>query len=217
MQTVSSGDMLASTLKTSTEPVLTGPRPRAVWAPHRRHLLRTSSRPWSPLGEPRRSCAVQEEAESPPIVVRDPWLHNRDRAPRTTLARSPHPRGRSLHTAALGSNELSALLEACFRRSTTRVAAHRPASAGNQKSSLSVGSPPGLATGILRLRLRMTRGGNRMWIATGGGVCVVEGNTWTTYTETDGLAHHIVNAVAVDGAGHVWLGTEAGPNELAPW
>ena len=40
------------------------------------------------------------------------------------------------------------------------------------------------------------------------------GSTWTTYTTEDGLAHNYVLAIAIDGAGNRWFGTDGGLSVL---
>jgi ligand-binding sensor domain-containing protein len=67
-------------------------------------------------------------------------------------------------------------------------------------------------------------GGGWLWFGTyGGGVSVLDhggtpfdkgGDTWTTFTESDGLAYNIVNAVAVHGGGWLWFGTSGGMSVL---
>jgi ligand-binding sensor domain-containing protein len=39
---------------------------------------------------------------------------------------------------------------------------------------------------------------------------LAEGEAWTTYTEEDGLASNWVYAIAVDGEGALWFGTDSG-------
>jgi len=45
---------------------------------------------------------------------------------------------------------------------------------------------------------------------TTGGVSVFDDHTWKTYTTADGLASNVVNAVAIDEAGHKWFRTATG-------
>ncbi|TEU17916.1 MAG: hypothetical protein E3J21_07205 [Anaerolineales bacterium] len=63
-------------------------------------------------------------------------------------------------------------------------------------------------------------GAGRIWAGTswwmmahypepsGAGVSVFDGATWHTYTRADGLASDLITAIAVDKAGHVWVGSE---------
>ena len=63
-------------------------------------------------------------------------------------------------------------------------------------------------------------GEGRLWFSTeGGGVSVLDDggtpfdkgdDTWTTFTEPDGLADDWINAIAVDGGGRLWFSTEGG-------
>ncbi len=48
-----------------------------------------------------------------------------------------------------------------------------------------------------------------LWVG-GAGAAMWNGQTWTTYTLTDGLAGAVIQAIAVDSRGRVWLGAEAG-------
>jgi ligand-binding sensor domain-containing protein len=49
-----------------------------------------------------------------------------------------------------------------------------------------------------------------LWFATAGGVSRFDGEEWTTYTTLDGLADNDSTALAVDGAGSVWVGSGSG-------
>ena len=42
------------------------------------------------------------------------------------------------------------------------------------------------------------------------GVSKYDGNTWTTYRTTDGLAADYVQALAIDRRGDIWFGTDYG-------
>jgi ligand-binding sensor domain-containing protein len=63
-------------------------------------------------------------------------------------------------------------------------------------------------------------GAGRLWFGTyGGGVSVLDdGGTpfdetddaWATFTTADGLAYNDIDAIAVDGAGRLWFGTDGG-------
>jgi ligand-binding sensor domain-containing protein len=53
-------------------------------------------------------------------------------------------------------------------------------------------------------------GEGAIWFGTDGGVSRFDGQTWTTYTEEDGLAFSDVNVIAVDGEGALWFGTNGG-------
>lgn len=48
-----------------------------------------------------------------------------------------------------------------------------------------------------------------LWVG-GAGAAMWNGQDWTAYTLTDGLAGAVVQAIAMDSRGRVWLGTEAG-------
>lgn len=48
-----------------------------------------------------------------------------------------------------------------------------------------------------------------LWIG-GAGAARWDGKSWTTYTLTDGLAGAVVQAIATDSRGRIWLGAEAG-------
>ena len=49
------------------------------------------------------------------------------------------------------------------------------------------------------------------WFGTwGGGVSRYDGRTWTNYTTEEGLAGNIVYALAMDGSGGIWAGTNHG-------
>jgi len=58
--------------------------------------------------------------------------------------------------------------------------------------------------------------GDYVWAGTTGGV--VRWNrtdgSYVKYTTADGLAHNEVEAIAVDGAGHLWFGTPLGVSEF---
>ena len=59
---------------------------------------------------------------------------------------------------------------------------------------------------------------DRKWFGTNGyGVSVLDGETWTTYSKTDGLVDDHVVAIAQDESGSMWLGTYRGVSELDPW
>lgn len=50
-----------------------------------------------------------------------------------------------------------------------------------------------------------------LWAGTwGGGLARFDGKTWTNYTDRDGLAGNIVYALAQDGDGTLWVGTNRG-------
>ncbi len=50
-----------------------------------------------------------------------------------------------------------------------------------------------------------------LWAGTwGGGISKFDGNSWTNYTESDGLAGDIVYAIAQDESGVMWFGTNKG-------
>jgi len=49
-----------------------------------------------------------------------------------------------------------------------------------------------------------------LWFGTADGVSRFDGQTWTTYTEEDGLADNSVYAIAVDADGTLWFGTADG-------
>jgi len=63
-------------------------------------------------------------------------------------------------------------------------------------------------------------GGNQTWLGTwGGGVSALDygdtpfdkgDDTWTTFTDAEGLADNEVRAIAVDGGGQLWFGTSNG-------
>jgi len=58
--------------------------------------------------------------------------------------------------------------------------------------------------------------GDFVWAATTGGVVRwnrIDG-TYVKYTATDGLAHNIVYAIAIDQVGHKWFGTWKGVSEF---
>jgi ligand-binding sensor domain-containing protein len=49
------------------------------------------------------------------------------------------------------------------------------------------------------------------WFGTwGGGLARFDGRSWKNYTTSDGLAGNVVNAIAIDAQGVLWLGTNAG-------
>lgn len=48
-----------------------------------------------------------------------------------------------------------------------------------------------------------------LWIG-GAGAAQWDGRAWTTYTLTDGLAGAVVQAIAADSRGRIWLGADAG-------
>jgi ligand-binding sensor domain-containing protein len=49
------------------------------------------------------------------------------------------------------------------------------------------------------------------WFGTwGGGLARFDGRTWKNYTMRDGLAGNVVNSIAIDRRGILWLGTDAG-------
>ena len=54
--------------------------------------------------------------------------------------------------------------------------------------------------------------GNTLWAGTSGGVVKwdMTTGTYVKYTTTDGLADNYVQAIAVDGAGNLWFGTDGG-------
>jgi len=47
-----------------------------------------------------------------------------------------------------------------------------------------------------------------MWFGTIKGVSVYDGNNWTTYTTSDGLANNSVNFIMQDSAGTIWIATQ---------
>jgi ligand-binding sensor domain-containing protein len=52
---------------------------------------------------------------------------------------------------------------------------------------------------------------NRIWVGTlGGGISRYDGKRWTTFTTQEGLAGNVVNALAVDSKGILWIGTDQG-------
>jgi ligand-binding sensor domain-containing protein len=54
-------------------------------------------------------------------------------------------------------------------------------------------------------------GEGALWFGTSqGGASRVDGESWTTYTEEDGLAFGDVNVIAVDGEEALWFGTYGG-------
>jgi len=56
-----------------------------------------------------------------------------------------------------------------------------------------------------------------IWIATqGNGVLRYDGQTMTSFTETEGLLHNMVNAILVDNQGRLWFGTEGGVSLYSP-
>jgi ligand-binding sensor domain-containing protein len=55
------------------------------------------------------------------------------------------------------------------------------------------------------------------WFGTwGGGLSRFDGKRWITYTTQDGLAGNVVNALAFDRRGVLWIGTDAGVSRLDP-
>jgi ligand-binding sensor domain-containing protein len=59
-------------------------------------------------------------------------------------------------------------------------------------------------------------GGGAVWFGTTGGASRFDGETWTTYTTADGLAHDQVNAIAIGPDGAVWFGTSGGVSRYVP-
>ena len=53
------------------------------------------------------------------------------------------------------------------------------------------------------------REGN-FWFGTWGGLTRYDGQTWTTFTTDDGLAHNFVEAILQDREGNFWFGTRGG-------
>jgi ligand-binding sensor domain-containing protein len=56
------------------------------------------------------------------------------------------------------------------------------------------------------------------WFAANGGMSVLSGTTWTTYTTANtggGLLGDYVNAIAIDSNGAMWFGTENGVSVLS--
>ena len=51
-------------------------------------------------------------------------------------------------------------------------------------------------------------------LADGGTPCDKADDTWTTFTQSEGLADNWVKAIAMDSRGHVWFGTYSGVGEL---
>ena len=58
--------------------------------------------------------------------------------------------------------------------------------------------------------------GNVLWAGTSGGVLRwdILGNDYQKYTTSDGLISNIVYAIAVDGAGNIWFGTNSGVSKF---
>jgi ligand-binding sensor domain-containing protein len=55
------------------------------------------------------------------------------------------------------------------------------------------------------------------WFGTwGGGLSRFDGSRWTTFTTKDGLAGNVVNALAFDRRGVIWIGTDAGVSRMDP-
>ncbi|MCL5098500.1 MAG: ATP-binding protein [Candidatus Omnitrophica bacterium] len=53
----------------------------------------------------------------------------------------------------------------------------------------------------------------RLWIGTeGGGLCLYEHGTFTTFRTADGLSSDIVRTIAEDASGRIWIGTASGFN-----
>ena len=57
--------------------------------------------------------------------------------------------------------------------------------------------------------LLLDRAGN-LWVATKGGLCRFDGNTFQTFTTEDGLPSNYIRCLFEDRQGHLWLGTEGG-------
>lgn len=51
---------------------------------------------------------------------------------------------------------------------------------------------------------------NRLWVATGGGVAVLQSGAWRTLSRLDGLSGDRVQSLAEGPAGTLWIGTEKG-------
>ena len=53
-------------------------------------------------------------------------------------------------------------------------------------------------------------GEGNLWFGTPGGLSRYDGQTWTTFTTKDGLAHNDVRSIAQDNTGNLWFGTNGG-------
>ena len=68
---------------------------------------------------------------------------------------------------------------------------------------------PSSGAGLNGSRVLQPRPLGGMWVG-GRGASVFDGEVWKTYTVGDGLAGELVQAIAIDGQGRTWLGTEQG-------
>ena len=57
--------------------------------------------------------------------------------------------------------------------------------------------------------LLLDRDGN-LWIATLGGLCCFDGNTFQSFTTEDGLSSNRIRCLLQDRRGHLWIGTDGG-------
>jgi len=100
----------------------------------------------------------------------------------------------------------------------TWVAAHGGAVCYGADQHVKFTTADGLAGNYVRATTVDSEG--RIWFGTAqGGVSVLndvgtpfdkQGDTWTTFTTTDGLAGNYVLTIALDGRGRLWFGTEGG-------
>lgn len=60
-------------------------------------------------------------------------------------------------------------------------------------------------------------GDQNKWFGTwGGGLSRFDGTRWTTFSTKDGLAGNVVNSLAFDRRGVLWIGTDAGVSRVDP-
>ena len=73
------------------------------------------------------------------------------------------------------------------------------------------GKPGGISSNCVHVIMTDSKG--RLWFGTlGGGICRYDESTetFTTYTEKDGLLDNTINSIVEDNTGSLWLGTGAG-------
>ena len=55
-----------------------------------------------------------------------------------------------------------------------------------------------------------------MWFGTRGGACRYDGDTFTYFTQKEGLKHSSVWAITEDRYGNIWFGTDGGVTQFIP-
>lgn len=69
-------------------------------------------------------------------------------------------------------------------------------------------SVPGFEIANQQVSAILQDSSGRVWVGTGGGVAILEGDRWRTLSRLDGLAADRVQCLAEEPGGRIWIGTE---------